>query len=605
VPGGCLARTLAAIMLAIALTAIGCVPANAGAADILLMSRVRAEIARGESENAIALLEAAIKDQDTSADVRLALLGELAPLYLSAGKFADAGEALGYEAELTARLGGGADDPSLTKIYEAAGDAYARAGKAAKAVSLFEEALRIDTNYGDCASEATARLHARLARAYDMLGEREKVDRQRKLSDDPALRCAEPGAASGTRGITVTSDAATADRDSFTRVKVFYATDRARTGSDRPNDFYGGERSAGTLDFGALEVTVPRIHKPGSIEAPSLTKLEWRENPKRHIVIMKLSTMSADEMFADMSRTLADRGDEEAFVFVHGYNVSFADAAKRTAQIAYDLNFEGAPILYSWPSRANLLSYFSDEAVVRLSGRHLRRFLDDVVARSGAKRIHLIAHSMGNRALSDALELMAAERRGAGNDAPPPFEQIIFTAPDEDAGLFAEMIRSIRPLARRLTLYTSDQDLALATSRELHGDAPRAGEAGEKILISNEIDSIDMSALGEDMLGHSYFANDTSALTDILWLFWNDTAPDGRCGMQPTAGPHGRYWVFDSVRCNGQVAMSALTLAREKGKAALNTVDQALAELSGRPQTADAVQEWRAIRAMLTRIVGR
>ena len=579
-------------------------PANAGrAADILLVARAKAEVSRGAIDRAIELLEVAIKDQSAGAVVRLALLAELAPLYLAAGKFADAGEAWGYEAELTARLRGGPDDPSLTKIYEAAGDAYALAGDGGKAVSFFEEALRIDTSYGDCASEATARIHERLARAYDMLRDTDKADRHRRFSDEPALRCAEAGAASGTRGITVTGEAATADRDSFTRVKLFYATDRARTGSDRPNDFYGAER--GELDFGTLEVTVPRVHKPGAVEAASLARLEWRENPSRHIVIMKLSTMSADELFADMAGTLVGRGAEEAFVFIHGYNVSFADAAKRTAQIAYDLNFDGAPILYSWPSRASLLSYFADEAVVRLSGRRLRGFLEDVVARSGAKRVHLIAHSMGNRALIDALELMGTERRGTAGGAAPMFEQIIFAAPDLDAGLFAEMVRSARPLARRLTLYTSDQDLALASSRELHGDAPRAGEAGEVILIADEIDSIDMSALGEDILSHNYFASDTSALTDILWLFWDDIPPDGRCGMQPMAGPRGRYWVFDAVRCDGQVVMSALTLARAKGEAALETVDQALAELSGRPRSADTLREWQAIHGMLARIIGR
>jgi esterase/lipase superfamily enzyme len=603
VPDRSFAKAIIAAAMIVMFMALGCLSASAGAADILLMSRVRAEIARGASDSAIALLEAAVKDPATGAEVRLAFLGELAPLYLSAGKFADAGEAFGYEAELTARLRGGPDDPSLTTIYEAAGNAYIRAGDGAKAASFFEEALAIDTRYGDCASEAAALLHERLARAYDMLGETGEAARHRKLAGDPALRCAEPGAASGARGVTVTSKAATANRDAFTRVKVFYATDRARTGSDRPNDFYGGER--GELDFGTLEVTVPRVHKPGAVEAPSLTRLEWRENPGRHIVIMKLSTLSADELFADMAGTLAERGAEEAFVFIHGFNVAFADAAKRTAQIAYDLNFVGAPILYSWPSRASLLSYFADEAVVRLGGRRLRGFLEDVVARSGAKRVHLIAHSMGNRALIDALELMAAERRGLADDLPPMFEQIIFTAPDEDAGLFAEMVRSVRPLARRLTLYTSDQDLALATSRELHGAAPRAGEAGEKILIADVIDSIDMSALGEDMLGHSYFANDTSALTDILWLFWNDTAPDGRCGMQPTAGSRGRYWVFDTGQCDGQVAMSALTLVRENGAAALGTVDRALAELAGRPNAIDALQEWQAIRGMLARIVGK
>jgi esterase/lipase superfamily enzyme len=45
---------------------------------------------------------------------------------------------------------------------------------------------------------------------------------------------------------------------------------------------------------------------------------------------------------------------------VHGFNVSFENALRRTAQIAYDLDFDGAPFLFSWPSRDSLLSYASD-----------------------------------------------------------------------------------------------------------------------------------------------------------------------------------------------------------------------------------------------------
>ena len=39
---------------------------------------------------------------------------------------------------------------------------------------------------------------------------------------------------------------------------------------------------------------------------------------------------------------------------------------RRTAQIAYDLKFEGAPIVYSWPSQEGLLSYTVDENERRL-----------------------------------------------------------------------------------------------------------------------------------------------------------------------------------------------------------------------------------------------
>ena len=432
--------------------------ANA-AVDFLLLPRVEQAFARGDNASAFALLEGAIKDPDTPPDAQVDLLATLASARLARGDFADAGEAYALEAELTGRLKG-ASAPELAGLYAAGADAYLHAGRPESALPLAEEAIRVDGIYTDCASPILARDHARLADILAALGRAADAADQRRLADDLDIRCGRAGPSS--RGVVVTNDFADATPDSFARVKVFYATDRAPSGSDRPNDFYGPER--GKSDYGVLEVTVPRIHKPGSVEAPSLIKLEWSENPERHFVITKLATMSEAEMFADMGSTLADRRADEVFVFVHGFNVTFADAAKRTAQIAYDLNFEGAPILYSWASRGSTLAYTSDEAVVRLSGRHLLRFLEDLVAQPGAKHINLIAHSMGNRALADALELLAAKRSGAGVSA-PLFDQVIFAAPDEDAGLFAEMIKTIRPLARRLTLYGSENDLALYASR--------------------------------------------------------------------------------------------------------------------------------------------
>jgi esterase/lipase superfamily enzyme len=40
-------------------------------------------------------------------------------------------------------------------------------------------------------------------------------------------------------------------------------------------------------------------------------------------------------------------GERQALVFVHGYNVGFEDALKRIAQIAFDLDFRGACLLFS------------------------------------------------------------------------------------------------------------------------------------------------------------------------------------------------------------------------------------------------------------------
>ena len=47
---------------------------------------------------------------------------------------------------------------------------------------------------------------------------------------------------------------------------------------------------------------------------------------------------------------------DHALVFVHGFNTSFEHALYRTAQIAYNIKFDGAPFLYSWPSKGALSS---------------------------------------------------------------------------------------------------------------------------------------------------------------------------------------------------------------------------------------------------------
>ena len=56
-------------------------------------------------------------------------------------------------------------------------------------------------------------------------------------------------------------------------------------------------------------------------------------------------------------RALEATGRDQAFIYVHGFQTSFDQAARRAAQLAYDLDFDleadfrGVPMLFSWPSR--------------------------------------------------------------------------------------------------------------------------------------------------------------------------------------------------------------------------------------------------------------
>ncbi|MEO9463846.1 MAG: alpha/beta fold hydrolase, partial [Marinomonas sp.] len=269
----------------------------------------------------------------------------------------------------------------------------------------------------------------------------------------------------------------------YSEVDVFYATDRARSGDRDPNSFYGHGR--GALEYGVVKVSIPASHTAGAIEMPSIWRLEFGPKPAKHVMLRKVTPKDSASFFAEMQDKVSESPRKEAFVFVHGFNTRFDAAARRAAQLAYDMNYSGVPILYSWPSAGKTFSYVADTAVVRLSGRRLAKFLEELQANSGAETIHIVAHSMGNRALTDALELLALKTDAAEGKS-PMFGQIFFAAPDVDAGLFREMMHTIRPIGQRMTLYASDVDWALAASRKLHGHAPRAGQGGEDILTGPE-----------------------------------------------------------------------------------------------------------------------
>ena len=74
-------------------------------------------------------------------------------------------------------------------------------------------------------------------------------------------------------------------------------------------------------------------------------------------------------------------------VFVHGYNTAFDYALFRTAQMAYDLEFDGASFLYSWPSGGGSASYGYDRDSATQAQLYLKEFLALVVEESGAKSV--------------------------------------------------------------------------------------------------------------------------------------------------------------------------------------------------------------------------
>ena len=331
----------------------------------------------------------------------------------------------------------------------------------------------------------------------------------------------------------------TSERDyQFTTVMVFFATDRNRRSIQNVKAKFGDKRSR--LRYGTCTVSIPGIHQIGELEAPSFwRRLEFRELPWKHVVLLDAKICKKDDFFAELTLKVKSSRKKHAFLFIHGFNVTFEDAARRTAQMANDLEFDGAPVFYSWPSRGKTIPYTVDEQSIEWTWKNVRTFLEDFLIQSNAENVYLIAHSMGNRALVKAVNCLMVERPDLKNR----ITEIILTAPDIDAEVF---MRDIAPefakAGRPVTLYASSNDVALAASKRVHGYA-RAGDSGPGLVITFGIETIDASDVDTDFFGHMHMSTRT-VLSDISYLIGKGLRPDERYGLNAVTVAAGRYWVF-------------------------------------------------------------
>jgi len=380
----------------------------------------------------------------------------------------------------------------------------------------------------------------------------------------------------------------------FATVRVFYGTNRARTGESKAAQFYGTKR--GDLELGYLDVSIPKTHKYGELEASSRWSifsigLGTDALKNKYVLLLHVEPLNEQSFHSQLRAHVQNSPSNDIFLFVHGYNSSFSNSARRTAQLAYDLDFDGTPMMYSWPSQNSASSYTVDEAAVRVSGRKMARFLTAIVAQANADRIHIIAHSMGNRAVIEALETFIASRDPA--EPAKAFDQIVFTAPDVDRDYFVDVIDDIKKIANRVTLYASENDFALKTSAAMHG-APRAGMAGESIIIVDGLDTIDFSAVDADVLGHAYFATNAGAIYDLFRLLWKGDPPEQRCGVKSSSENADSFWRFDVESCEGGAVLEAGLLIKRFGQDAREMVKRRLAEMTDDPDVA-AKEEWSQI----------
>jgi len=386
-------------------------------------------------------------------------------------------------------------------------------------------------------------------------------------------------------------------------VEIFYATDRAPIETDDGTVKYGYGRSP-SLAAGTCTVAIGNDMTWSELVQASRSPKRTARPPLKLTAIHELvrfpdsSTPMIDvdgelgedpkylqaraETEALAMRILSDRlahtSRKEVYLFIHGYNNTFEDAAFRIAQLWHFMGREGVPILYSWPAgRGGVLrGYNHDRESGEFTILHLRRFIEAIASCPDVEKLHIIAHSRGTDVALTALRELNLQYAGTGLDTGEELKlgNLILAAADLDwevtnQRLIAE--RLVR-VPERFTVYLSKDDVALGMAAWLFDSIRRLGD-----LVVSDLSEAQRNALKEtglnshlqlinvkvktDFLGHGYFISNPAVLSDLI-LILRDSRPPGAENGRPLLRAEGGFWeLYDGYPFSGRHAPDEITSA--------------------------------------------
>lgn len=317
-------------------------------------------------------------------------------------------------------------------------------------------------------------------------------------------------------------------------IKVYFVTERNYLPGSAA--LFGPVRSPDAhLHYGIASVTVPTTHKRMFVGDP----VYWSYSPQDFSASFA-PLLSETNFYNNLILQISEAPGRQVFVFIHGFNNSFKEDIYKTAQLAYDTHFVGIPMMYDWPSKDGMVDYTADRTSMNNSIESLAEFLHNLAGGTGAFTINIIAHSMGNRLLLEALNRLQLQNRL------PALGQVIMAAPDIDEGRFMQIMPPLLAsnTIKRVTMYGSHKDLAMWLSHKVNGiDA--VGQMPPVIPL-NGVDEVDVSDLPMNFLGHDYFLTVRPVLDDMSQVLELNSKSPPRFSLVPAMQGTFAYWRFSA-----------------------------------------------------------
>ncbi|MDM9624240.1 alpha/beta hydrolase [Rhizobium sp. S96] len=298
----------------------------------------------------------------------------------------------------------------------------------------------------------------------------------------------------------MTPVALTAATPKTTQINMLVATTREPSGD--PATLFNGERSPKPY-LTEVSVSIPPKREPGTVQWPK----RLPPNPATDFAVTQVTPVAT---LAEGRLWLRQHiQDGHALVFVHGFNNKYEDSVFRLAQIANDSGMKATPVLFTWPSRAQLTAYEYDKESTNYSRTALEQALRTLAEDPAVKDITVLAHSMGTWLAMESLRQMGI-RDGHVNSK---IRDVILASPDIDIQVFAKQYAEMGTPRPKFTIFVSQDDKALAVSSFITGKVSRLGAIDPTVepyrtkLEEAGITAIDLTKVKSgDRLNHGKFA---------------------------------------------------------------------------------------------------
>lgn len=325
----------------------------------------------------------------------------------------------------------------------------------------------------------------------------------------------------------------------YTVVKTYFATNRSLYEEEEATSMFGDGRGT-EATYGKSYVTVRRSGDTFDIEPDSLVKFDIVEEPTENASLSHNEIFSREDFSNDVNSTVNRSGDNSLLIFIHGFNISFEEAAVRSAQLSYDLGFSGTTAFFSWPSRSALPSYIADVESARASQRYFEAMISDMINIDSANRIYIVTENLGARLTSRVM----AQLFRTFPEARRKIRELVLVAPDIEIGEFTdELLQNLGTEEYPVTLYTSSSDSSLAISKTFNVST-LAGDSSHGVLISDGLETIDAGELDASFSTHSSYLDTNSIVADIWTLIEFGTRANSRRLLTARYTSNGTYWEY-------------------------------------------------------------